>query len=81
MIFDTYGTLLTPDGHLKFNNDPFNGFDSFCFTATILVKKGTHEHLLLGLGGGSPTLMSMTSRSSAVSSSSFAIATYTHAPC
>lgn len=40
MIFDDHGTLLTPDGRAEFNNHLCNEFDSFCFTATILVKKG-----------------------------------------
>ena len=41
MILDDYGTLLTPNG-AKLHNDLCNDFDSYCFTATMLIEKGLH---------------------------------------
>lgn len=40
MIFDEYGTLLTPNA-AKLDN-ALNDFDSYCFTATMLVEKGLY---------------------------------------
>ncbi|KAL2044541.1 hypothetical protein ABVK25_012394 [Lepraria finkii] len=39
MILDDHGTLLTPDG-TQLHNRLCNDFDSYCFTATILIEKG-----------------------------------------
>jgi hypothetical protein len=41
MILDDHGTLLTPNG-AKLHNDLCNDFDSYCFTATMLIEKGLH---------------------------------------
>jgi hypothetical protein len=41
MILDDHGTLLTPNG-AKLHNDLCNDFDSYCFTATMLIKKGLY---------------------------------------
>jgi hypothetical protein len=41
MILDGYGTLLTPNG-AELHNDLCNDFDSYCFTATMLIEKGLH---------------------------------------
>ena len=41
MIFDDHGTLLTPNG-AELHNDLCNYFDSYCFTATMLMEKGLH---------------------------------------
>lgn len=39
MIFDSHGSLLTPSG-AQLHNDLCNDFDSYCFTATMLIGKG-----------------------------------------
>lgn len=39
MILDDHGTLLTPNG-AKLHNNLCNDFDSYCFTATMLIEKG-----------------------------------------
>jgi hypothetical protein len=41
MILDDYKTLLTPNG-AELHNDLYNDFDSYYFTATILIEKGLH---------------------------------------
>ena len=41
MILDDYKTLLTLNG-AKLYNDLYNDFDSYCFTATILIEKGLY---------------------------------------
>jgi hypothetical protein len=39
MIFDDHGTLLAPNG-AKLHNDLCSHFDSYCFTATMLIENG-----------------------------------------
>jgi hypothetical protein len=41
MILDDHGTLLAPNG-AELRNNLCNDFDSYCFTATMLIKKGLH---------------------------------------
>ncbi|KAK2036207.1 hypothetical protein LZ31DRAFT_616801 [Colletotrichum somersetense] len=41
MQFDDHGNLLSPNG-AKSNNALCNDFDSYCFTATMLMGKGLH---------------------------------------
>ncbi|KAH6985586.1 hypothetical protein EDB80DRAFT_231815 [Ilyonectria destructans] len=41
MNFDDHGNLLTPNG-AKLDNALCNDFDSYCFTATMLIGKGLH---------------------------------------
>lgn len=41
MLFDDDGNLRAPDG-AKLDYAPYNDFDSYCFTATMLVKKGLY---------------------------------------
>jgi hypothetical protein len=41
MIFDDHRTLLTPN-NAKLHNDLCNDFDSYYFTATMLIEKGLH---------------------------------------
>ncbi|CRG92837.1 Phosphoenolpyruvate carboxylase [Talaromyces islandicus] len=41
MIFDEDENLLNPSG-IKLNYDPCNDFDSYCFTATMLVGRKLH---------------------------------------
>lgn len=41
MIFDNDSNLRTPDG-AKLDNTLCNDFDSYCFTATMLFKQGSH---------------------------------------
>lgn len=41
IILDDHGTLLTPNG-AKLHNDLCNDFDSYCFTATMVIEKGLH---------------------------------------
>ena len=41
MNFDDQGNLLTPNG-AKLDNALCNDFDSYCFTATMLMEKGLH---------------------------------------
>jgi hypothetical protein len=38
MIFNKHGTLLNPNG-TESNNDLCNDFDSYCFTATMLIRR------------------------------------------
>ncbi|CZS92382.1 uncharacterized protein RAG0_02805 [Rhynchosporium agropyri] len=38
---DACGTLITPTG-MELRNDLCNDFDSYCYTATMLAKKGLH---------------------------------------
>lgn len=41
MILDNHGTLITSNG-AELRNDLCNDFDSYCFTATMLIEKGLH---------------------------------------
>ena len=41
MILDDHGTLLNPNG-AKLHNGLCNDFDSYCYTATMLIEKGLH---------------------------------------
>jgi hypothetical protein len=41
MILDDHRTLLTPNG-AKLHNDLYNNFNSYCFTATMLIEKGLY---------------------------------------
>ncbi len=41
MNFDDHENLLTPNG-AKLDNALCNDFDSYCFTATMLMEKGLH---------------------------------------
>ncbi|KAK4068499.1 hypothetical protein Purlil1_13795 [Purpureocillium lilacinum] len=52
MNFDKDGNLLTPNG-AKWDNTLCNDFDSYCFTATLLIGKGLHAEFRRALSKAS----------------------------